>query len=513
MGTGSGSKSATVSTGASSFSYSWDLQVQDGSFRIVTTWNQTSGAWAANLALVTKPDNNVVRNAAWASSSTFGPYAIGGNTSVEVTVAGNDFGFIQFPETTVVSLSTPECPDRTYSFPLYGNDILGSRYRVIWEKSDGTSGTIFDGTVAYGKTQTVSGMLANFCGDIFVYQLDRAAADPDNAWVLKTTIPQAPVPPAVPSGPSAKPPQTPKPDVPSAPPVSPSPAPAGPAPTPDSENDSDESVLWQRQIGDIAKKQLESTTISNQHLQNISTQSNYQSDRLKEIAERVTSIDERDEMQELAQQQAQAISPSPADMSTAGSVAADQAASNIPKLGNRSSSSYVVTTSAPDFTFAFYGNTFNLDPFAPGRFGAIADWFRAAMAWVVTIAFGIWAAKETSAFIQSAAAARQAQGNAIVGGTGAQATAFAAATLITVVFLALLVALVAWSSYDLGAGSVLSMFTVNPYSGMAGGAAYLLDRFFPIGLMAACFVMRISWSLTLQGAYVVYASIVRFIVP
>jgi len=205
--------------------------------------------------------------------------------------------------------------------------------------------------------------------------------------------------------------------------------------------------------------------------------------------------------------------PTPAETSAGGSSAGSSVAGLIPDAALGTAGGFTPSTSAPDWTVAMMGHEVDMDPFKSDRFGPIASFLKAGLAWACIVWFGVWATKETSAMLRGMAAARQAQGNAVAAGTGAQATALVAAATITVAFLAGVTGLMAFLSHDFGAGSILGMFTESPYDGIPGGVAYCLDQCFPLGVAAACLIGRVAWSLTAQSIFGVFASVVRFVVP
>lgn len=158
------------------------------------------------------------------------------------------------------------------------------------------------------------------------------------------------------------------------------------------------------------------------------------------------------------------------------------------------------------------GSEIDCDPFRPDRFGPVVDWFRVAMTWFVMGWFAVWLVGELRALITSMASAQQAKGAmiSVLGNGTTAATALVVAGTITGAFGVAVAALVAYLSKDVGAGSVMTWITGNPYSGAPGGIAYVLDRVFPLGVIAACLVSRVVFSLGLQTIFGVFAAVVRF---
>jgi len=143
----------------------------------------------------------------------------------------------------------------------------------------------------------------------------------------------------------------------------------------------------------------------------------------------------------------------------------------------------------------------------------VIDWVRAAIAWLVVVSFGVWASGAVAEWTRGASQIRQAQGNAVVGGTGAQATALVAAAAITVALSTFIVALMGWLGGDLGFSAIVSALVANPMSGAPGAVAWMLDRCFPVSMIVAALVARVSWNLYAAKIFAVAMSVVRFIVP
>lgn len=172
------------------------------------------------------------------------------------------------------------------------------------------------------------------------------------------------------------------------------------------------------------------------------------------------------------------------------------------------------STSAPDWTFTndLIG-TINADPFASGRFSGIASWFRAAFSWLLGILLVTLIAQHAAEAIKGVGNAQQARGNPVVAGTGAQATALVAAGLMTVIILAGVVSIIALAVSDFGFGTITGLFSTNPYSGMSGGVAYLLDKFFNLGHITLYLCARPLVPLAFAKIQAGVMAAVRFVVP
>lgn len=198
----------------------------------------------------------------------------------------------------------------------------------------------------------------------------------------------------------------------------------------------------------------------------------------------------------------------------------EQSASEISNMLPESTraGSISVSKGEPDFTVSmpgkFGGKVFDLNPFRADRLGPVVDWFRLAVAWLCIVLYGIWISKEVGEWMKGVSTIRQAQGNTVVGGTGAQATALVAAAAITVAVSTFTVALIAWLSGDVvSISTMLQAIGLNPMSGVPSTVGWMLDRVFPIATMVTCLVARMSFNFYAAKIFAVAMTIIRWIVP
>jgi len=133
----------------------------------------------------------------------------------------------------------------------------------------------------------------------------------------------------------------------------------------------------------------------------------------------------------------------------------------------------------------------SLDPADYPIITAFAAWIKAFLAWTVFVGFEWWLwgqFKEIMREIQTGA--RPAKGNAVIGGTGAQATSLVVATAITAVVVT--VPTLFWAAADAGVTNILGIVTVNPATDGSGGdnvgrALYFLGVCFPLGTCLSTF--------------------------
>lgn len=201
---------------------------------------------------------------------------------------------------------------------------------------------------------------------------------------------------------------------------------------------------------------------------------------------------------------------------TEGEEAAEQAADYIPDAGR--APRYTVGGSEPSFMVTmpsqFGGKSFDLNPFRADRLGPVVDWFRVALAWLCIISYGVWISKEVAEWTKGMSTIRQAQGNAVMGGTGGQATALLAAAAITVAVAVFMVALIAWLAGDIVTiGTMIQTIGINPMAGAPAGVAWMLDKTFPIATMLTCLVARMTFNFYAAKIFAVAMTTIRFIVP
>jgi len=172
---------------------------------------------------------------------------------------------------------------------------------------------------------------------------------------------------------------------------------------------------------------------------------------------------------------------------------------------------------APDLSVtmpsSFGGGTFQFNPFTPERLGAVASWFRAAVEWLTIATLGVWVWSQLGQWVRGVASVQQAKGNPVVGGTGAQATALAAAGLMTVALVAALTALLSWSFESLNLAAFVASVTANPLATVPTGALWMLDQILPVATMVTALVARLTFNLYASTVYAGCAAVVRFIVP
>ena len=152
-----------------------------------------------------------------------------------------------------------------------------------------------------------------------------------------------------------------------------------------------------------------------------------------------------------------------------------------------------------------YGVNINLNPASNPLVSSLADFLKQVVTWLAGLGFAWWCWGEFDRAVRHLLHAEQAKGNAIIGGTGGQATALIAAGAITALLIAVPLAFWAFATYDITPVS-------NP-SGPGSIALYLLFFFLPVpyllSLVTAAFVVRKA-ALVLVAAT---ATLIRFVVP
>lgn len=200
------------------------------------------------------------------------------------------------------------------------------------------------------------------------------------------------------------------------------------------------------------------------------------------------------------------------ELEAAGQSAADQISALMPDADGLGPASEV-QGAAIDFTVslpATMGNaSFDLNPFRADRLGPAIDWFRAAVAWLAIVLYGIWIFKEARVLFVDMTGARQARGNPVFGGTGGQLTAQLAAAAITAALAVTIVVVVGWHFGDIGFDYVVTAASSNPLTGMPAKAAWMLNKVFPVATLITVLVGRIGFHAACMQAHAIVSSIVR----
>jgi hypothetical protein len=208
--------------------------------------------------------------------------------------------------------------------------------------------------------------------------------------------------------------------------------------------------------------------------------------------------------------------PDQAAMSGQGQAKAAEISALIPNLAEPPEE-ITVSGSKPNFSISFPaimgGRTVDLDPFRADRFGGVVDWFRDACHWAAIVLFALWASSQVREWVKASAQIRQATGNAVVGGTGAQATALVAAGLMTVAIAAFIVALLAWLGGNFAIPALLGALGESPIAGLASGPAWMLNKCFPVSTIVSALVVRATWNLFAASIFGACSTVIRFIVP
>lgn len=162
---------------------------------------------------------------------------------------------------------------------------------------------------------------------------------------------------------------------------------------------------------------------------------------------------------------------------------------------------------------AFGGATVNFNPFSEGRMGGVAAWFRSATAWLTLMLLAYAIFEECKQFFIASAAARQAQGNPVLGGTGAQGTALIAAGLITALFVVLVTSLMSYAFGDITLPTLISNMSVDPLTAAPANMLWFLNQFLPLATLLSAFVMKISFRFYGMGLYGGFLTAIRWVVP
>lgn len=213
--------------------------------------------------------------------------------------------------------------------------------------------------------------------------------------------------------------------------------------------------------------------------------------------------------------------PTAADAAAKGTAAGDAAKGVInskggsaptglgysPSTGGDYASALVV-----QFPAAFGGATINLNPFSNSGLLTVAHWFRGAVQWLAYALLGVFVWTELKSLVASSGVARQATGNTVFAGTGAQVTALGNAGLITVAVAVLLVAAMAWSFDSVSLSFLRSNALTNPLAGMPSAALGMLSELLPVATLITCVIARYTFNFYSTGLLALYNGVVRFFI-
>lgn len=172
----------------------------------------------------------------------------------------------------------------------------------------------------------------------------------------------------------------------------------------------------------------------------------------------------------------------------------------------------------PDFTVTFPtvfggGITVNLDPWQNSTIDTLSGWFRNAMLFLYLALYARFVTQLVREQAQAMGAVQQAKGNAIFSGTGAQISAFAAAGFMTVFVLSALATLAGYLTQNFGFGTVVSLWTADPYSTLPGKVAFMLDKMYPLNAVVLYLIAKPITNIAATKVFVGLSAAIRFIVP
>lgn len=164
------------------------------------------------------------------------------------------------------------------------------------------------------------------------------------------------------------------------------------------------------------------------------------------------------------------------------------------------------------FPVEFGGRQFDMNPFRSDRMGDVAFWFRTATEWLAFILLGYWVFTQFGEWLKAYSATRQASGNPVIGGTGAQATALLNAGLMTAAVVVAVTSLVAWGFNSINIESLFLNSLSNPLATMASNSYWFLDQLFPVGVLLTCLTARLMFALYANAVFGTFFTVVRFFV-
>lgn len=169
------------------------------------------------------------------------------------------------------------------------------------------------------------------------------------------------------------------------------------------------------------------------------------------------------------------------------------------------SSFAVPSGSSSGLSVSGFGMVLNLDPLADSFVSSLASFCRGVITYVFAAIMMWWAWGEFSRVVDVLVHSQQAKGNAVIGGTGAQATALVAAAAITGILIA--VPALYW------AFAATALPSLPADSGPLGIAFYLFRAFVPVEFLTSAAVT--AFVIRKAGVVLVAttSTLIRFVVP
>jgi len=414
-------------------------------------------------------------------------------------------------------IAGPACPDYSYSFYLTGS-IMGTRYQVMKNPTNGDSVIIGEFTLGYGQTEHVQGVIEDFCGTVTVQKYTAGQENPWVDYVPPTTPPPTPPTPPLPSPPT---PPTPPPTPPSegggsnggVPPVNP-PTPPPPAPPPVGGGGGDAEVIeWAKDSNTVQRGISDRVDNANEYLRQIKDNTAYTAERAETMDENLQVIADDVVRKQEVEQAAIEATPNTSAMLIAGNAAAEgiQGA-----MGALTYETPEPSTSTPAFTWAVAGSTWSFNPFSVDLIETFASWVKSLIAWMMGYYFFRWAMDQVKDARRHVEIAPQTRGNTVAG-TGGQLSAFIGAGLITAVVLSMsLVIYGMWRDKTVGTTNLAGLFSGTPFTGQSGTVAqglWVLDQFFPIATALSVMISYMTFAFQAEVATASAVAIKRFINP
>jgi len=198
-----------------------------------------------------------------------------------------------------------------------------------------------------------------------------------------------------------------------------------------------------------------------------------------------------------------------------GSSAANSESSAIPTM-DPSGFANTSTGAAPDFTISLPsrmgGVEMDLNPFRDDRLGSILPGLRAFLSLIVLMGFAGLVTKTIYDCVRDFNLSPQAVGNNVFGGTGAQVTALASATLMTVTIGGGIVTITTYLSGQFAIPSLYALASSNPLAGVSAKIVWMLDQVFPLSIILGALAAGVALRAMAATVLAFTAAIVRFIV-
>jgi len=275
-------------------------------------------------------------------------------------------------------------------------------------------------------------------------------------------------------------------------------------------------VNSEKQLGVLNKIET-NTALSGQNTSKQVKLHQYTNERLKSIDDRVGKLaNASDATKPLREAELAALAKNKDESAVVGNAETKQGEAedlieSLEGLGDSGSAPGGPGSAPSMFVLEIGEYVFDLDPSSNSIVSTGAAWIKSVIMWLILVSYVWWVVHELEEMIKTMALTPQARGNPVVGGTGAQFTAFTCAVAITVAIFAAVPAiwaLAALPSIDMTNVVSGGATVISSGSGVVQGAIYLLWFFFPVQYLLTIMIHMFAFK---KSALVICMGVLVFI--